>query len=170
MFGKVKRYLSKLRIFKRLRAYKAGIQILLDHEKIYQGRIDRFEKKERQFQNIISKNNAFMLKQENEKKKLKEKHDKASKYYGELIKRRNETIHRLQSTAPDDILSGRFADYKLWVAEPLIKKNYKNYIIENDIGIGKVFIDGESAIRGLDNIFKKEDEKEEDINVEEEDK
>lgn len=154
MFGKVKQFLQKIRIFKRLRAYRAGIQILLDYEKIYQGRIDGFKKEIKGW--VETFNRLTELYED-----VKERHDKATKHYGELIKRRNETIHRLQSTAPDDILSGRFADYKLWIAEPLIKKDYKNYIVENDIGIGRVFIDGESAIRGLDKIFKGDIEKKE---------
>ena len=146
MFGNIKQFLSKLRIFKRLRDYKAR-----EYRLIYQLK---------QLQNIIAKNNTFMFKQVEQIEALekdldvsREKHKKASKHYGELINRRDEVINRLQLPAPDDIISGRFSDYKLWIAEPFIKEVYTKYRVESDLGMGNVFIDGSAAIRGLDNIF-----------------
>ena len=163
MFGKVKRFLSKLRIFKRLREYKEREIVFRDN---YQKLLVDISKKARQFQNIIEKNNAFMLKQEEKIENIKVRHDKASKHYGELINRRDEVINRLQLPAPDSIISGRFSDYKLWIAEPFIKEVYTKYRVESDLGMGNVFIDGSAAIRGLDKIFNIMDE-EKDVKEEE---
>jgi len=93
---------------------------------------------------------------------ISEKKDRASKKIAELVnigkqydRRRNEVIKRLESKMPDDIISGRFEDYKYWIAEPFIVDQYDEHKKIND---NITFIDSFSAYRGIAKVLEDEQE------------
>jgi len=163
MFKKLKKFISKLKIFSRLRYQKAQIleleQILIENEEI-------FEKMQKQHLNIIKKNNDFMLKRETDIEKLTEKKEKATKFIAIMVGQRNEFLNRILSKMPDHVLSGKMPEaYKLWLMEPFMEKSYTPHKPDDE---KSVFVDGYSAIKGLAKVaddFVKDDKKLDDKDV-----
>ena len=160
MFGKVKVYLKKCRIFSRLR-------YLIAENLTLKRKIVRLEAENKsasdKFQNILIKNNKAMFKLEEEKKKIKERHIRASKHVAKMVKQKYEFLSRIQtdpSNIPDDIISGDMRTYRVWLMEPFMSEHCLPF---NPVSRREIFIDGPSAAKGFIEVSKsatKEEEKE----------
>jgi predicted nuclease with TOPRIM domain len=150
-------FLKKIRIFKRLKDLKLLIERFREENHQLKGQmIQRRKVIAEMKQTIMDLNNGYSL--------LAEKKDKATKHVAtlavankELESRRDEFIKRLKSKIPDDVIGGRFENYKYWLAEPFIVKEYKKWHGVND---REAFVDQFAVYRGLDKVL--EDEKERD--------
>jgi len=105
-------------------------------------------------ENLVKTINQFNI--------VSEKKARASKKIAELvgtskqlIRRRDEFIKRLKSAIPDEVIGGRFENYKYWLAEPFIKDEYVEHKEVND---NTTFIDSFSAYRGITKVLKDEQE------------
>jgi hypothetical protein len=157
MFGKLKmlcqKKLKKLRIFSRLKAYKAEILMLKD---LLIHRRKKYGILKKELIQAVKENidNHKLYKDAIEKKK------KASKHIANMVTKRNEFLKRIQGKIPDDVISGKFDTYKVWLMEPFMEESFIPYKPSSD---REVFIDGQSAIKGLievsDVAIKKEEEK-----------
>lgn len=67
-------------------------------------------------------------------------------YYEELKKRRDEFIKRIDGKIPDNVIGGHFENYKFWLAQPFIEKDYEEYTNVEDTSL---FIDGHATIKAL---------------------
>ena len=171
--SKMANKLKKIRIFKRLREYK-------DREFNFRNNIQNLYIKIWDLKKELKDVSESFIKAIEEHKiemaKIADKHEKASKHiaefkksHTELVKRRDEFLKRLKSKIPDEVIGGKFENYKYWLSEPFIVVKYEPYISIND---RDVFIDPFSATRGIINIIDNKEEednngKEEDIRKEE---
>ena len=85
---------------------------------------------------------------------LQEKKKKAEIHIAELVGRKNEVLRRLKSKIPDEVIGGRFENYKYWIGQPFIVENYFAHLKVDDTA---TFIDSFAAYRGLAKVL--EDEK-----------
>ena len=89
--------------------------------------------------------------------KVVEKKAKASKLIatlkitmGETKRRREEFLRRLDSKIPDEVIGGRFENYKYWLAEPFIVDEYEQHLKVNP---KTTFISPNSCINSSYNIL-----------------
>lgn len=150
MFGNLKQSLknliNKIRIFKRLKAYKLE-NIKLKDQLIYKRKVE-FELRE-ELRKVVKENIDNFHEFEEFIKSATEEITKANNMSEELLKRRDEFLMRLESKIPDDVIGGDFSTYKFWLAESFISPNYKPYKPVDD---KEVFIDTIKArhiIKGL---------------------
>ncbi len=154
----IKNFIYKLRIFKRIK------------DLTY--RLSRFRKENNQLKDqmifkrkVITELKSNIMKQNEEYSKLSEKKDKASKHVvrmsnarKELESRRDEFLNRMKSKIPDDIIGGRFEDYKYWLAEPFIIKEFTRHMKVKE---GTTFIDSFAAYRGISKVLDDEEKRKE---------
>lgn len=147
--------LKKIRIFKRIREYKAEINNLLQVTNRLESELEVHR---------ITIKEAMVIYDEAiaDLEKVKEKKDKASKRISvqkktikELERRRDEFLLRLKSKIPDTIISRTFDKYKYWLAESFIVDKYEPYVMVDD---KSVYIDEISAMKGFSKILDKVEE------------
>ena len=102
----------------------------------------------------IKELNDNLIKTVNDLNLVAEKKKKGEILIGQLVKRRDELLHRIGSKHIEPSIA-TFADYKFWIAEPFIKEAFKHYEIDEKA------IDAVSAIKGLGSVIKNIDEKSE---------
>lgn len=157
---KIKNFIKKIRIFKRLRRYKDENNQLKDMLIKRRHTIEDLQNELKDTVKIIIENEEVYKKLEAEYKELEIKKKNGEKYISEFAKRRDEVIKRLQmpmTEIPDLVLSGNMADYKYWLAEPFIKDKYAGVTKQLS---KEVFVDIVSSLRGFGKFLEKDDKNE----------
>ena len=120
-------FLKKIRIFKRIREYKTKIGMLRKDNHQLKGQLINRRK-------LIREVKERLMELNNEYSRVVEKKEKASRHIEKLVKanrelkrRRDESIKRLRSEIPDEVIGGRLENYKYWIAEPFIVENFQSY-------------------------------------------
>ena len=72
----------------------------------------------------------------------------------ELKTRRDEFLKRLKSQIPDNVIGGKFENYKYWLAESFIVDKYKHY---HGVDDNEVFVDQFAVQRNLSKVLKDEE-------------
>lgn len=124
--------IKKLRVFKRIRAYRGELVSCKDQLIAKRKRIDDLH-------NDLNKSVGENIRNH---KKYKD----ALVFAEETEKRRREFISRLEQKVPDEILNGGFDMYKFWLAESFIVEKYTVYKGQK---LDKVYIDNISAMKGF---------------------
>lgn len=156
---KLRRSLTKIRIFKRIREYENDLTNLLE----YRDKAEEINKKlENRMEGMSSKYFSNLLDAKKDIDWLREKKDRASKHISGLVGHvKNlegkiaEFMVRITSKMPDDVITGNFLDYKNWLTEPFVKKIYIPYTLVNE---KKAFIDEDSAKIGFGRVLDKIEE------------
>lgn len=151
------KFLKKIRIFKRLREYKTKIILFREENYRLKGQLIGKRKSIEEIKTrLIDLNSKHSI--------LTEKKEKASKHIAKLVvanrelkRRRDESIKRLRSEVPDEVIGGRFENYKYWIAEPFIVEKFTSY---NGIQDRELFIDQFAAYRGLNKVLTDEQKRE----------
>lgn len=144
MFIKLKRFLAKFRVFKRIRTFKFKIEEL--------GNLIILQSKEirivlNKLENAIKTKNVLYK----ERNIAVEKKDKATKHITEMVGKRNEFLKRIQGKIPDDMPAQRFDVYKIWLMEPFMEETFTPYVPTSS---SEVFVEGYSAAKGLIEVMK----------------
>lgn len=145
-----KKLIKKLRVFKRIRELESKIVLFREENNLIK---DILMKK----RHIISDLSQNLTKTVNDLNLIAEKKERASKHIEKLVKsnkelerRRDEFIKRLKSKVPDEVIGGRFENYKYWLAESFIVEDYKSY---NGVNENETFVDQFAVYRELDKVL-----------------
>jgi hypothetical protein len=151
MISKIRKWISKINIFKRLKDAELLISGLKESNYILKGQLMTRRK------TMISLvEDMKTLKKEYDDLTLKletveMKKRKASVVIAQLVNRRDEFLSRLAAPVPSVDIDN-FADYKYWISEPFIVEKYDIFTSGKDV-------DTKSVLKGLDTIFKNVDGK-----------
>ena len=144
---KIKKWLGKLRIFKRMRFLESKVRAYQEANHNLKGMLMNRRK-------TIKELKDNLLKTVNDLNLLEGKKKKGEIYIAELTKRRDEFLRRVQSPVGDANVD-RLEDYKFFLSEPFIVDKFEKFVQDTED------IDGDSATKGLGIIFEKLDEKKE---------
>lgn len=106
----------------------------------------------REIRDLNIRLNSSVIKLYTRNQSLKKETEKLGNTIHDLVTRRDEFLKRLKSKVPDDVLGGQFEDYKMWIAEPYIVKEFEPYKPKSD---RDVYIDPHSLLKSIPKMVKK---------------
>lgn len=144
---KIKEYLRKKNVFKRLKDAEFLIKNLDKENYMIKGMLMKKDKKidvlKNELVGAVNEYNNLGEKVD----KLEKKKASASKIICELVNRRDEFLKRVNAPVPDAEVS-TFADYKYWLSESFIVDKYTHYDPKDES------IDIDSTIKGLATVLR----------------
>jgi len=149
----IKKWIGKLRIFKRLREMKAERYMFINELALRNRDIKILKEELITVAKELIDNEAEFKKKIVDYTRELERQDNIIK---ELIERRDEFLIRIRAKVPDSVLTSRFENYKFYLAEPFIRSKYDKTELPKE---KEVFVDVPSAVEAIGKIVEDENEK-----------